>query len=37
MNLSPNFTLAEMIRSQTAIRNGINNTPDEKTIGELRR
>lgn len=37
MNLSVHFTLAELIRSQTAIRNGINNTPDQKTIGELQR
>lgn len=37
MNLSAHFTLAELIRSQTAIRNGINNTPDDRTIQELRR
>lgn len=37
MNLSPNFTLAKMIRSQTAVRDGINNTPDQKTIIELTR
>lgn len=37
MNLSPNFTLAEMIRSQAALEHGINNTPDQRTVGELRR
>lgn len=36
MNLSPHFTLAEMIRSQTAIRNGIDNTPDPAQIERLR-
>jgi len=28
MNLSPHFTLEEMIKSQTALRKGLDNTPD---------
>jgi zinc D-Ala-D-Ala carboxypeptidase len=37
MNLSPNFTLAEFVRSQYAERNGISNTPNEEVIKNLRR
>jgi len=36
MNLSENFTLAEMVRSQTAIRKGIDNTPTPEVIENLR-
>lgn len=34
--LSPNFHLSELIRSQTASRYGISNTPDERAIANLR-
>ena len=37
MNLSPNFTLEEMTSSQTAERHGIDNTPDNDTLMNLRR
>ncbi len=37
MNLSQNFTLAEMCRSETAIRYGIDNTPDSVVTNNLRR
>ena len=36
MNLSANFSLKEMTRSDTATRLGLNNTPDEKTIDNLK-
>lgn len=36
MNLSPHFTLEEMVRSQMAIRNGISNTPNATQIDHLR-
>ena len=36
MNLSDNFTLAEMIRSQTARRLDIDNTPNEQQIEFMR-
>lgn len=36
MQLSPNFTLAEMTRSQTALRKGIDNTPSPAQIENLR-
>ena len=36
MNLSKNLTLAEAIKSTTAKRLGINNTPDEWTTENLR-
>jgi hypothetical protein len=36
MQLSPNFTLEEMVFSQTATRQGINNTPDAQQIENLR-
>ena len=32
MNLSTNFTLEEMVRSQKAVRKGIDNTPTEAQI-----
>lgn len=37
MKLSPHFTLAEMTRSQIALRHGIDNTPPQVAIEELRR
>lgn len=36
MQLSKNFTLAEMIVSQTAARRGIPNTPSQQEINNLR-
>jgi hypothetical protein len=36
MNLSPNFTLAEMTKSETALRHDMDNTPGEKEIGNLK-
>jgi hypothetical protein len=37
MNLSPNFTLEEMIASETASRYGIDNTPPNEVLMNLRR
>ncbi len=37
MNLSEHFTLAEMTASQTAARWGINNTPNDATIENLKK
>jgi hypothetical protein len=37
MNLSPNFTLEEMTASETAERHGIDNTPDNDVLMNLRR
>lgn len=36
MQLSPNFTLAEMMRSEAAARRGIDNTPPAALIENLR-
>ena len=36
MFLSENFTLAELVKSQHAIRNGINNTPTDEAVENLR-
>lgn len=36
MQLSAHFTLAELTRSQTAARNGIDNTPDDRAIAALK-
>ena len=36
MNLSDHFSLWELTKSQTAIRNGIDNTPDEESIKNLK-
>ena len=36
MNLSKNFTLAEMTFSQTAQRLGINNTPNQSHINKMK-
>lgn len=35
MYLTPHFTLAEMTASQVANRDGLDNTPDSKTIANL--
>ena len=35
MKLSANFSLAEMTKSQTALRKGINNTPDQSAIENM--
>lgn len=37
MNLSPHFNLEEFVCSETAARHGIDNTPGEKEIANLRR
>jgi hypothetical protein len=37
MNLSPNFTLEEMTASETAVRYGIDNTPNNEVLMNLRR
>ena len=36
MNLSPNFTLSEMTKSETALRHNLDNTPGETEIENLR-
>lgn len=36
MRLSPHFTLLEMVRSATAMRLGIDNTPGDMVVDELR-
>ena len=36
MNLSANFTLKELTKSDTATRLGLDNTPDEDTIENLK-
>lgn len=36
MNLSSNFTLEELIHSETAVRKGLDNTPDAETIEKLK-
>ena len=36
MNLSHNFTLSELIKSDTAIRRGINNNPNAEQIEKLK-
>lgn len=36
MNLSPHFTLAELTLSQTAARQGIDNTPPAEVVAALR-
>ncbi len=37
MNLTTNFTLAEMVKSDTALRHDMDNTPGEKEIENLKR
>jgi hypothetical protein len=34
-NLSPNFTLEELVRSETAVRLGIDNTPSPEVVENL--
>lgn len=36
MNLTANFTLAEMVKSETALRHDMDNTPGEAEIANLR-
>ena len=36
MNLTANFTLAEMTKSETALRKGLDNTPGETEIANLK-
>lgn len=36
MQLTENFSLAEMIKSETALRRGLDNTPGEEEISNLR-
>ena len=36
MNLSKNFTLSEMVKSETALRHDMPNEPGEKEIGNLK-
>jgi hypothetical protein len=36
MNLSPNFTLSEMVKSETALRHNMDNTPGEAEIANLK-
>ena len=35
MNLSPNFTLSEMTKSETALRHGMDNTPNQDQISNM--
>ena len=37
MNLTKNFTLAEMVKSETALRHDMDNTPGEAEIENLKR
>jgi len=37
MNLTKNFTLSEMTKSETALRHGMDNTPGESEIENLKR
>jgi hypothetical protein len=36
MNLTKNFTLSEMVKSETALRNNLDNTPGEAEIASLK-
>lgn len=36
MNLSPNFSLSELVNSQTAVRKGIDNTPTPEVVANLK-
>jgi uncharacterized protein YcbK (DUF882 family) len=36
MNLTKNFTLSEMTKSETALRHGMDNTPGEQEIAALK-
>ena len=35
MNLTRNFTLEELVKSETALRKGLDNTPDEGSVRNL--
>jgi len=35
--LSPNFTLSEMVKSETAVRRGLDNTPSQVEVDNLKR
>jgi zinc D-Ala-D-Ala carboxypeptidase len=35
MNLSPNFTLSEMTKSETALRHGMDNSPNQEQISNM--
>ena len=35
MNLTSNFTLEELVKSETALRKGMDNTPDEGSVRNL--
>lgn len=37
MNLTPNFTLAELTVSETAVRHGLDNTPSAEHLANLER
>ena len=37
MRLSPHFTIAEFVKSQTAERKGIENTPGDKHVVAMKR
>lgn len=37
MKLTENFTLSEMVKSETALRHGLDNTPGEAEIANLKR
>lgn len=37
MNMSKNFTLEELTFSQTAVRNGIDNSPNQEVINNLKK
>ena len=37
MKLTENFSLAEMIKSETALRKGLDNTPGEEELENLRK
>ena len=37
MNLTKNFTLSEMVKSETALRHGMDNTPGEAEIANLKK
>jgi len=35
LNLSPNFTLSEMTKSETALRHGMDNSPNQEQISNM--
>ena len=36
VQLTPNFSLAEMVKSETALRHGLDNTPGDTEIANLK-